>query len=471
MAAPKYFIVTATAPVNIAVIKYWGKRDEVLILPLNDSISFTLSQAQLCATTTACISPAFTSDAFWLNGKEESLENPRIQNCLKEIRRRAKEVRCSSSDEDDCTSWHVHICSANNFPTAAGLASSAAGYAAMVVAVAEVYGVVGGDLSIAARQGSGSACRSVLGGLVRWYKGEQADGSDSVARQIAAPDHFGELHVILCVVSGRRKKTGSTEGMRRCVKTSVVMNMRLTSTVEQRTKSIMKAIAEKDWSSFCDLTMSDSQEMHAACMTACPPLMYMTDTSHAVVELVHEYNKIVVKEGQPSLKICYTFDAGPNACLFVPAVAVGQVTSLLLKAFPPSDHCTLDTYMRGLPSPTPQLIPSLEALSNDLINSFHSANSPPGIKLQYMLHTTVGEGPRIIAKASHNNSTGSEETPPRIGAATAAATAATTTTATAAAATTTASAATTTENSSGVTSSCHLIDPLTGKPIFCPPIS
>uniref|UniRef100_A0A2P2I709 Diphosphomevalonate decarboxylase-like n=2 Tax=Hirondellea gigas TaxID=1518452 RepID=A0A2P2I709_9CRUS len=191
----KYYIVTATAPVNIAVIKYWGKRDEHLILPLNDSISFTLSQSQLCATTTACISPAFTHDAFWLNGKEESFQNPRIQNCLKEIRCRGKKRSTDgASGGDDRTSWRVHICSCNNFPSAAGLASSAAGYAAMVVAVAEVYGVSAMDLSIAARQGSGSACRSVLGGLVRWIKGEKPDGSDSFARQLVPPDYWGDLH-------------------------------------------------------------------------------------------------------------------------------------------------------------------------------------------------------------------------------------------------------------------------------------
>ncbi|KAA0183328.1 hypothetical protein HAZT_HAZT005610 [Hyalella azteca] len=229
--------------------------------------------------------------------------------------------------------------------------------------------------------------------------------------------------------------------MRRCVKTSLVMNMRLTSTVDARTKNIVKAIAEKDWSSFCDLTMSDSQEMHAACLTASPPVVYMTDTSHAVVELVHEYNRVVVKEGQPQLKICYTFDAGPNACLFVPAAAVGQVMSLLLKVFPPSDHCTLDTYLRGLPCPTPQLIPSLEAVSLDLINNFHSANSPAGIKLQYFMHTTVGEGPRVIAKESHNNKP--SEVPK----------------------------SSDVSNTSGATPSCHLIDPLTGAPIFGPAVS
>ena len=136
-------------------------------------------------------------------------------------------------------------------------------------------------------------------------------------------------------------------------------------------------------------------------------------------------------------QMCYTFDAGPNACLFVPAAAVGQVMALLLKVFPPSDHCSMETYVRGLPTVTPQLLPSLEALGTDLVNSLHSTNSPSGVRLQYMLHTTVGEGPRIIARASHNNSN--------------------------------------TEDNSAATAppppSCHLIDPLTGNPIFCPAIS
>ena len=114
-------IITCTAPVNIAVIKYWGKRNEKLILPINDSISVTLSSDQMHAKTTVARSKSFTADRIWLNGIEERIDNPRLSNCLQKIRQKAQ------VDDDE----YFHICSENNFPTAAGLASSAAGYACL----------------------------------------------------------------------------------------------------------------------------------------------------------------------------------------------------------------------------------------------------------------------------------------------------------------------------------------------------
>ncbi|KAG8241019.1 hypothetical protein J6590_096261, partial [Homalodisca vitripennis] len=100
-----------------------GKRDEDLILPLNDSISTTLSMEQMRATTTIMQSPDFDKDRIWLNGKEESFDNPRLIRCLTEMRRLA--------GDSPQKGWKIHICSENNFPTAAGLASSAAGYACL----------------------------------------------------------------------------------------------------------------------------------------------------------------------------------------------------------------------------------------------------------------------------------------------------------------------------------------------------
>ncbi|XP_066981662.1 diphosphomevalonate decarboxylase [Macrobrachium rosenbergii] len=377
--------VTCTAPVNIAVIKYWGKRDEKLILPLNDSISFTLSQDQMCATTTVSISPTFTEDKFWLNGKEESLENPRVQNCLKEVRRRASKRKFEGSDED-FLSWHVHICSVNNFPTAAGLASSAAGYACLVFALGQVYGVEG-DLSSVARQGSGSACRSIYGGLVRWHKGDLEDGTDSVARPIAPADHFPDLRVIICVANAGRKKVGSTEGMKRTVQTSRLMQHRIKESVLLRLDAIMEAIKEKDWSSFCDLTMADSNEMHAVCQDTFPPCVYMSDTSHSVACLVHQYNDVKESQGSLSQKVCYTFDAGPNACLFVPAIVIDEFMTLLLHAFPPSSSQNMNDYVRGHQTETMPLSQGLLSLLDE---------DCQGGQLKFIIHTKVGGGPCVL---------------------------------------------------------------------------
>jgi diphosphomevalonate decarboxylase len=202
----KPITVTCTAPVNIAVVKYWGKRNEKLILPTNDSLSITLSSKQmhakvsrfyayLCSLiilkrggllefcvqnklfpylmqpifviiltilmkTSVSASPNFTDgDKIWLNGKEESISgNPRLINCLREVRARARSFVSSKNHGNDKTvdetigasksmnlkemlDWNVHICSENNFPTAAGLASSAAGYACLVYSLCKLYGI------------------------------------------------------------------------------------------------------------------------------------------------------------------------------------------------------------------------------------------------------------------------------------------------------------------------------------------
>ncbi len=127
---------------NIAVIKYWGKRDEKLLLPINSSLSVTLSPIHMGTTTTAAASPEWEGDRLWLNGNEENVNSERVQNCLKAIRSRAGK---------DAPVGGVRIVSENNFPTAAGLASSASGYACLVAALGSLYNVEG-DISSIARQ-------------------------------------------------------------------------------------------------------------------------------------------------------------------------------------------------------------------------------------------------------------------------------------------------------------------------------
>ncbi|MFS8012287.1 Diphosphomevalonate decarboxylase 2 [Helianthus anomalus] len=113
-------MVTARTPTNIAVIKYWGKRDETLILPINDSISVTLDPSHLCTTTTTTVSvsPSFDQDRMWLNGKEISLQGGRFQSCLREIRARAQDVEDKKKGvcikKEDWQKLHLHIASYNS---------------------------------------------------------------------------------------------------------------------------------------------------------------------------------------------------------------------------------------------------------------------------------------------------------------------------------------------------------------------
>ncbi|XP_039541199.1 diphosphomevalonate decarboxylase-like [Pimephales promelas] len=219
-------IVTCTAPVNIAVVKYWGKRNEDLILPINSSLSVTLHQEQLKTTTTIACNRSFQQDRIWLNGKEEDISCPRLQLCLQEIRRLARKRRNTGGPTSDISvmSHKVHICSVNNFPTAAGLASSAAGYACLVYTLSKLFNVEG-ELSTVARLGSGSACRSLYGGFVQWKMGERSDGEDSIAEQVESESYWPELRVLILVVSAEQKSVGSTSGMHTSVETSQLLKV------------------------------------------------------------------------------------------------------------------------------------------------------------------------------------------------------------------------------------------------------
>ncbi|KAF4532211.1 hypothetical protein B566_EDAN002274 [Ephemera danica] len=344
-----------------------GKRDKELILPLNDSLSATLSTDEMHAKTTIMMSPDFKEDKMWLNGREESLDNPRLQRCLKEMREKTKLHEGSTAD------WKVHICSKNNFPTAAGLASSAAGYACLVYTLARLWDIEG-DVSGMARQGSGSACRSVLGGFVHWHRGELPTGEDSIATQLV-PNWPG-LHVLILVVSDERKGTSSTSGMQRSVETSELLQHRVKHSVPPRIEAISKAIVERDFATFAAITMKDSNQFHAVCLDTYPPAVYLNDVSHAIIRLVHQYNQECGK-----VKVAYTFDAGPNACLFMLAEDVPKVATIFKNAFPPSAEQDMD-FFRGSP-----IEPAIDGKTVEA--------SSMG-KLRYIIHTHVGEGPQEV---------------------------------------------------------------------------
>uniref|UniRef100_A0A8C4WVV8 Diphosphomevalonate decarboxylase n=1 Tax=Eptatretus burgeri TaxID=7764 RepID=A0A8C4WVV8_EPTBU len=295
--------ITCTAPVNIAIIKYWGKRDEELILPLNSSLSISLHQDQLKSTTTAVASPAFSEDKLWLNGQEKSVQESRLQALLHEVRRRAakrpledvqreEEVVESVNSEHRLAppSWHVHISSKNNFPTGAGLASSASGYACLAFTLAQLFGVRG-ELSGIARRGSGSACRSMYGGVVRWTHGEQADGADSIAVQVIPESYWPELRVFILVVSDLQKAVSSSEGMRRSVATSRLLQHRATVLVPELLRKAEAAVKAHDFPAFSQLAMCDSNQLHAICLDTHPPIFYLNDTSRQIMRLVHAYNQ------------------------------------------------------------------------------------------------------------------------------------------------------------------------------------
>merc|ERR1719233_2118422 len=289
----------------------------------------------------------FSSDRIWLNGKEEPAGSGRLASCLASVRAAANSGGATLVP----TAWCVHICSENNFPTAAGLASSAAG----------------------------SACRSVLGGFVRWHMGNREDGVDSIATQLAPASHWPGMRVLICVASDMQKKTSSSLGMRNSVKTSELLKYRAEYSVPPRTDTIVKAIEERDFQSFADITIRDSNQFHAICQDTYPPCVYMNPTSHAVSSLVHQVN---THYGE--MVACYTFDAGPNACIFLLEKYVGLFASLLKHFFSDRDL----EFFRGNPL-------ELET-KKELLESLDVTPIAGGLK--YVIHTRPGEGPEVLGE-------------------------------------------------------------------------
>lgn len=347
--APLIYMETATAPTNIATIKYWGKANAYWNTPINDSVSITLDQNDLKAVTTVAASSSFTHDRLWLNGIEEInvATNKRFRACIDGVKAIAtdREIKITKDDgstthvvvtKEEWQSMKVHVSSYNTFPTAAGLASSAAGYAALVAALSYLYNakeIFPNQLTTIARQGSGSACRSLMGGFVAWRKGGNAitkdDWNDSVAEQVADENHWPEIRAVIMVVSDAKKDTSSTTGMSTSVATSELLKHRAEHVVSKRMKIIEKAYKERDFETFGKITMMDSNQFHSTCMDTYPPIFYMNDISKSIIRIVHAYNNWANE-----IRVAYTFDAGPNAVLFTLDKYVIEVGALMLYYYP-----------------------------------------------------------------------------------------------------------------------------------------
>lgn len=203
--------------------------------------------------------------------------------------------------------------SENNFPTAAGLASSAAGFAALVRAIADLYTLPSSstELSRIARQGSGSACRSLFGGYVAWEQGHATDGSDSLAVQVAPASHWPNMRAAILVVSAAKKDVSSTSGMQATVATSKLFPHRAGVVVPARMVAMKAAIEKRDFETFATLTMADSNQFHAVCLDTLPPIFYLNDVSRTAIRVVEEINRLAKKT-----VAAYTFDAGPNCVIY-----------------------------------------------------------------------------------------------------------------------------------------------------------
>jgi diphosphomevalonate decarboxylase len=202
----------------------------------------------------------------------------------------------------------VEVISENNFPSGAGIASSASAFAALALAGSTAAGLKLSEqeLSRLARRGSGSASRSIPGGFVEWQVGDSDE--DSFAFSIAEPDHWNLVDCV-AIVSAAHKKTGSTEG-HRIAGTSPLQAARVAD-APRRLDICRKAILERDFNTFASIIELDSDMMHAVMMTSTPALHYWKPASLDVMNCVRQWRM----EGIP---VCYTVDAGPNIHVICP---------------------------------------------------------------------------------------------------------------------------------------------------------
>ena len=281
--------ITAKAPANIAFIKYWGKKDEKLRLPLNSSISMNLSD--VFTVTSVEFSDLLKKDLLKIDGKTiEGKEKERVTQHLDRIRKLAG-IKAKADVE-----------SQNNFPKGTGLASSASGFAALTMAASYAAGLFLSErqLSILARVGSGSACRSIPGGFVEWRAGDSS--KTSYAYSLYAADYW-DICDVIAIVGEASKKVSSTEG-HVLAESSPFFKARING-MRKKVLEIKKTLKDKDFTKFGEILEAEAINMHAVMMTSKPALYYWTpETTRLILSLINWRDK--------GLESYFTIDAGPN---------------------------------------------------------------------------------------------------------------------------------------------------------------
>jgi diphosphomevalonate decarboxylase len=291
--APHRRTAVARAGTNIALVKYWGKRDAQLNLPRTGSISLTL--AGLETVTSVAVDPALQHDHFELDGHiERGVPLGRVGRFLGVVRERAS-----------LTGLFARVVSRNSFPTAAGLASSASGFAALACAAAAAYGLdlAPAELSALARRGSGSAARSVFGGLVEMEPGVSPDGADAFAHQLVPPAGW-PLRLIVAVTTEAAKDVSSTVGMGTTEQTSPLYEAWVASHAVDLEEARL-AVAGRDLEVLGAVMERNCLGMHACMMAARPPLLYWNEATVAAMRAVWNLRA-------REIPVWFTIDAGPH---------------------------------------------------------------------------------------------------------------------------------------------------------------
>ena len=283
---------TAKAPANIAFIKYWGRKDERLRLPANNSISMNLSGV-FTVTTVEFLTGLKKDEIEMIGEKFDQKSEERIVGHLDRVRRLAKiKIRAK-------------VVTKNNFPKGTGIASSASGFAALTLAATKAAGLQLNQkqLSILARQGSGSACRSIPDGFVEWQAGHSNE--TSFAASLFSPGWW-DIRDVIMVVEKAAKKVSSSQG-HVLTKTSAFYQPRLAG-IDRRIKKLKGALKKRNFKEFGEVVEQEAINMHSVMMTSKPALYYWLPKTMEIILATQSWR-------EKGLVVYFTIDAGPNVHL------------------------------------------------------------------------------------------------------------------------------------------------------------
>lgn len=299
----------ACAHANVALVKYFGKRNLALNLPAAGSLSLTLSP--LKTTTKITFDSALKHDNVLLAKAQASAAfATRVERFLDLVRKSAK------------TDLKAHVETDNNFPTAAGLASSASGFAALAVAATKALSLQLNEkeMSALARRGSGSAARSIPGGIVVWNAGKTSNGSDSYAQSIASPDHW-DLRMVIGITDPAPKAIGSTEAMELVRETSPSYTSWINETKHDLTEAVT-AIKNRDLEKLGEITERSALSMHATALAAKPGIVFWNGATVDALRLIRS----LCASGTQAY---FTCDAGPQPKVLCPPKSEAKVVAAL----------------------------------------------------------------------------------------------------------------------------------------------
>ncbi len=292
-------MVIVQAPVNFALIKYWGKRDDTLNLPSTSSLS--ISVKELYTITEARFVSNEGDDEISIN--KETLHDKESGKILTHLQFLKNYFKKQGS---------FIIKSENNFPRNAGLASSASGFCALTTAcilAMEKQWKSTDELSILCRRGSGSSCRSLYGGFVLWDKGKALDGHDSVSKPLFDENHWSDLRCMVVCISNQEKEMSSSAGMKHSKETSAFYEHWVSSHENDLLKTI-EYIKDKNFLSLAEIIEYNCMKMFAVHLSSFPPILYWLPET---IRLLHLLKKLKAE----GFHLGYTLDAGPQVKILV----------------------------------------------------------------------------------------------------------------------------------------------------------